>query len=61
MNFFIGRPETRMFEQPIWTTWAKYKKNINDNIVRQFAKSVRDHGFQAGQIEIDDEWEVSIL
>nr|AHH86058.1 glycoside hydrolase family 31 [Sitophilus oryzae] len=51
-----GHPNEAMIRQPIWTTWAKYKKYINDSIVRTFAYDILDHGF-TGQIEIDEDWE----
>lgn len=46
-----------MINEPIWTTWAKYKKYIDDTIVKEFAYDVLEHGFK-GQIEIDEQWEV---
>lgn len=50
-------PNEIMIVNPIWTTWAKYKKYINDTVVREFAYEIEDHGF-GGQIEIDEQWEV---
>ncbi|KAJ8947345.1 hypothetical protein NQ318_002871 [Aromia moschata] len=52
-----GYPNEKMIKEPIWTTWAKYKRLINDSVVLDFAQEIRDHGFQAGQLEIDDAWE----
>ncbi|KAL1505266.1 hypothetical protein ABEB36_004867 [Hypothenemus hampei] len=49
-------PNEKMIQEPIWTTWAKYKKNINDTVVREFAYDILNHGFN-GQIEIDEQWE----
>lgn len=46
-----------MIRNPIWTTWAKYKKEINDDVVLAFAQDIANHGF-TGQIEIDEMWEV---
>lgn len=51
-------PNEKMIEEPIWTTWAKYKKPINDSVVLEFAEEIRSHGYEGGQLEIDDEWEV---
>lgn len=48
-----------MVQRPIWSTWARYKVNINDSVVRSFAQQIVDHGFRDGQLEIDDFWEVS--
>src|SRR5699024_3477031 len=62
VNFFLGKPKSHpadwVIRHPIWTTWAKYKTNISDQIVTEFAEDVANHGF-TGQIEIDDYWEVS--
>ncbi|XP_068907022.1 myogenesis-regulating glycosidase-like isoform X1 [Tenebrio molitor] len=60
VNNFLGKPQGHpdewIIRNQIWTTWAKYKKDINDDIVLGFAKDIADHGF-TGQIEIDDYWE----
>ncbi|XP_017301104.1 myogenesis-regulating glycosidase-like [Diaphorina citri] len=51
-------PDVKMIEHPIWTTWAKYKVDIDENKLLQYAQSIKDHGFKASQLEIDDNWEV---
>lgn len=48
-----------MIESPIWSTWARYKRNISDEIVLRFAQEIIDHGYFGGQLEIDDDWEVT--
>ncbi|ELU01911.1 hypothetical protein CAPTEDRAFT_169765 [Capitella teleta] len=57
---FLGKPRDipceDLFRYPIWSTWAQYKKNINQKIVLEFAEKVKEHGFRASQIEIDDDW-----
>ncbi|XP_054716475.1 myogenesis-regulating glycosidase-like [Uloborus diversus] len=52
-----GIPEEGLFQYPIWSTWARYKKDINDTAVLEFAEEIKDSGFPFSQIEIDDEWE----
>lgn len=47
-----------MVARPIWSTWAKYKKDIDANKAIDFAKNIVDNGFPEGQLEIDDFWEV---
>lgn len=47
-----------MIREPIWSTWAKYQNDINDDLVYDLAESVHNNGFR-GQIQIDDGWEVS--
>ncbi|XP_046981320.1 myogenesis-regulating glycosidase-like [Schistocerca americana] len=58
---FLGRPsgvpDERMVTHPIWSTWARYKRDIDDSTVRQLAAEVVANGFNNSQIEIDDSWE----
>lgn len=50
----MGMPDERMFKSPIWSTWAKYKVDIDEVKVLQYAKEIIDNGFSNSQIEIDD-------
>ena len=59
-NYFskpIGHPNERMFKSPIWSTWANFKKRINENSVRQFALDIISNGYSNSQLEIDDKWQ----
>ena len=49
-----GTPDIRMFKSPIWSTWARYKVDINQDKVLEYAYEIKDHGFSNSQIEIDD-------
>lgn len=51
-----GHPDEKMVEQPIWSTWARYKRNVNEVVVTEFAQEILDKGF-TGQYELDDDWE----
>ena len=59
---YIGRPagipDERTLRKPIWSTWAQYKMNINTSVVMDFAQQISSYGFDNGQLEIDDNWEV---
>lgn len=55
---FSALPDERMVREPIWTTWAKYKRVISDEIVLSYADTIRSEGYTKGQLEIDDKWEV---
>ncbi|XP_060532044.1 myogenesis-regulating glycosidase-like [Cylas formicarius] len=61
VNNYLGKPtgipNVNMIREPIWTTWAKFKKEINEDMVRSFVQDILDHGFNKGQIEIDEDWE----
>jgi alpha-glucosidase (family GH31 glycosyl hydrolase) len=52
-----GHPDEAMVREPIWSTWARYKVDVNDAVVRTFANEILSNGFN-GQFELDDDWEV---
>lgn len=47
-----------MVKYPIWSTWARYKNDVNHDVVLKFADEINDNGFPNSQLEIDDLWEV---
>nr|QHC34070.1 target of brain insulin-like 2 alpha glucosidase [Platynereis dumerilii] len=49
-----GVPDSLVTKNPIWTTWALYKRNINQSTVLQYAEDIRKHYFPVSHIEIDD-------
>ncbi|ESO02380.1 hypothetical protein HELRODRAFT_66029 [Helobdella robusta] len=49
-------PDELVFKYPIWSTWAVYKKNINQRTVLEFADEIKKRGFKSCQLEIDDDW-----
>ncbi|XP_066597048.1 myogenesis-regulating glycosidase [Prorops nasuta] len=53
----VGIPNLRMIRYPIWSTWARYKANVSDTVVRKFADEILAHNFNNSQLEIDDNWE----
>nr|QHC34069.1 target of brain insulin-like 1 alpha glucosidase [Platynereis dumerilii] len=60
---FIQRPsdipDELMFRYPIWSTWAKYKKDIDQKVVEEFASEIDKHQFPGCQIDVDDDWTTS--
>ncbi|XP_057372341.1 myogenesis-regulating glycosidase-like [Daphnia carinata] len=50
-------PDQRVFEHPIWSTWARYKTLVNEARVLSYAAQIRQYGFNDSQLEIDDRWE----
>ncbi|XP_014087865.1 myogenesis-regulating glycosidase [Bactrocera oleae] len=57
LNHPVEYPDERMVALPIWSTWALYKRDINESVVREFADEIINKGFNNSQIEIDDDWE----
>ena len=51
-----GIPNETLFRAPIWSTWARYKKHVDQETVLRFADEIRENGFSASQMEIDDDW-----
>jgi myogenesis-regulating glycosidase len=51
-----GHPDEKMVREPVWSTWARYKRNVNEAVVMEFAQEILDNGF-TGQFELDDDWE----
>lgn len=51
-------PDRRMVEHPIWSTWAKYKRDVNESAVETFVSEIEKYGFKNSQFEIDDDWEI---
>jgi alpha-glucosidase (family GH31 glycosyl hydrolase) len=53
-------PDASMFKYPIWSTWAKYKKNISEAVVLAFADEIKQFAQnRVAHLEIDDFWETS--
>lgn len=50
-------PDTRMIQHPIWSTWVRFKLDVNATSVLEFAQQIVNNGFNNSQIEIDDNWE----
>lgn len=61
LNAWIKKPratvDMEVISQPIWSTWAKYKADINQEKVLEYAKEIHDNGFKASHVEVDDKWE----
>ncbi len=57
----LGRPSDRpvfeLMRTPQWTTWARFKTQIDQSIVLRFAHEILEHGFPAGLFGIDDRWQ----
>lgn len=58
---FLGMPtsipDPYVVIYPIWSTWARYKVNVNSSSVYDYAKEIVKYGFPKGTLEIDDNWE----
>ncbi|XP_047995775.1 myogenesis-regulating glycosidase-like isoform X2 [Leguminivora glycinivorella] len=53
-----GVPDYRMIQYPIWSTWARYSREIDQDNLWAFANEIKDSGFPNAQFEIDDLWEI---
>lgn len=64
LDNFVEKPAERspnpsIYHTNIWSTWVKFKRNINQQNLLEFAKNISSYGFNKyGSIfEIDDLWE----
>ena len=51
-------PNLRVLQDPIWTTWAKYKQWVTQAKVLRYAKEILDSGLDYSVMEIDDRWQI---
>lgn len=58
LNKPTGIPDERMVRYPIWSTWVRYGREINETTIMDYAEEVMAHNFQNSQLDIDDLWEV---
>ncbi|NXT78596.1 MYORG glycosidase, partial [Zapornia atra] len=47
-------PAENAFRYPIWSTWALYKNNIDQDKLLRFAEKIKKYHFNCSHIEIDD-------
>ncbi len=52
-------PPAALFTQPIWTTWARYKMDIDQATTLAFAADIVANGFGRSVLEIDDRWQAT--
>ncbi|MBN2044811.1 MAG: hypothetical protein JW757_07315 [Anaerolineales bacterium] len=52
-------PPLELFGAPVWTTWAQYKDQINEEIVLDFASQIITSRFPYQVLEIDDRWQTT--
>lgn len=43
-----------MLQNPIWTTWARFKTDVNQAKVLKYAQEIVERGMQRSVMEIDD-------
>lgn len=53
----LRAPPAALWKRPIWTTWARYKADVDQRICERFALEILDAGFEPGVLEIDDRWQ----
>lgn len=52
-----GIPNEIMVRYPIWNTWVRYGRPINQKVVSDFADEIIENDFKYSLIDIDDYWE----
>lgn len=61
INRFLGKPkgipEERLIRFPIWNTWVRYGRQIDETTIADFAQEIIEYGFKYSLLDIDDFWE----
>lgn len=61
INRFLGRPlgmpDERLIRFPIFNTWVRHGRQINQQMIADFAEEIQVHGFKYSLLDIDDFWE----
>ncbi|XP_065075375.1 myogenesis-regulating glycosidase-like [Ochlerotatus camptorhynchus] len=52
-----GHPAEAMVKYTTWSTWARLKTNVSDNVLYHLTEEIYRNGWRNSQIEIDDDWE----
>jgi alpha-glucosidase (family GH31 glycosyl hydrolase) len=52
-------PDPHHMTIPIWTTWARYKTEIDQEKVMQYVAEIQAADFPLGTLEIDDRWQTA--
>ena len=50
-------PPADVIRSPIWTTWARYKHNVDQRKTLTFAREIVANGLTGSVMEIDDKWQ----
>ena len=50
-------PHPEVLRDPIWTTWARYHKKVDQGKVLRYAREICDRGLGRSVMEIDDMWQ----
>lgn len=51
-------PLAELFTKPTWTTWARYKTVVSQEVVLNFVDEIIAKDYPYGVMEIDDRWQV---
>ncbi|XP_036383007.1 myogenesis-regulating glycosidase-like [Megalops cyprinoides] len=49
-------PSEVVFRHPIWSTWAMYKTEIDEEKLLTYAANIRKYGFNCSHLELDDRY-----
>ncbi|CRK94962.1 CLUMA_CG008450, isoform A [Clunio marinus] len=62
VNHLLGKPKgypnEDMVRYPIWNSWVRYGRPINEQMIADYADEIIAHGFNRSLFDIDDFWEV---
>lgn len=61
VNRMLGRPNSspydRMVRYPIWNSWVRYGKAVNQKSITNYSAEIKANGFKSSLMMIDNSWE----
>ena len=51
-------PDISMIYDPIFSTWAIYKQSIDEVKLREFFEAIKENGYRASNVEVNDGYEI---
>ena len=56
-NLNRNPPQMSVFSNPIYSTWAEFKDDIDQEKVTDYVKSLAEHGYDAGIVYLQEGWQ----
>ena len=49
-------PDLEVMKRPIWSTWVRYKRSVNQTIILSMAEEIKKHNFERSHIQIEGQY-----
>lgn len=49
-------PDLEVMKKPLWSTWVRYKRSVNQTIIISMAEEIEKHNFERSHIQIEGQY-----